>query len=96
VVAKCFNPTCNCEFRDLSKGRLFLLPPTYYYSDSIKLSDYCYWLCAECDATLTITRSGSEVVVGERGPGTTYSVPAASHRRRKPEHIALWRYTQAG
>ena len=28
MVAKCANGVCNREFRELSKGRLFLLPPT--------------------------------------------------------------------
>ena len=45
MVSRCCNPACNCVFRELSKGRLFLLPPAHFHSDSIKLSDYCYWLC---------------------------------------------------
>ena len=53
MVAKCANPTCNRRFHDLSKGRLFVLPPLSEYV--VRLSDYCYWLCPECDATHTIT-----------------------------------------
>ena len=90
MVAQCANPACNCEFRELSKGRLFLLPPTREeYSESLgrveRLSDYCYWLCPECDAIYTITRSESEVEVALRGPGIPYSipVPVASPRRKK-------------
>ena len=32
MVARCFIPTCNCEFRELSKGRLFVLPPNRDFS----------------------------------------------------------------
>jgi hypothetical protein len=96
VVARCSNPACNREFRDLRKGRLFLLPPTYVYSDSMKLSDYCYWLCPECDATHTIMRRESEVVVSEQGPGTPYLIPASSHRRKRPGQITLRGDTQVG
>lgn len=95
MVARCSNPACNREFRDLSKRRLFLLPPTFVYSDSMRLSDYCYWLCPECDATHTITRSGLEVVVGERGPGTNYYAPA-SLRRKRPGQTALRSHALAG
>ena len=78
MVAKCANPACNREFRELSKGRLFLLPPTgRNYSGATakveRLSDYCYWLCPECDATHMIVRRESEVVVSVRGPGNPYS-----------------------
>ena len=96
MITRCSNPVCNCVLQDLSKGRLFLLPPTYYYSESIKLSDYCYWLCPECDATYTITRIGSEVVIDERGPGTTYSVTAASRSRTRPGQVTLRSYTEVG
>ena len=96
MVAKCANPACNREFRDLSKGRLFLLPPTHFYSDSMKLSDYCYWLCPHCDATYTITRCGSEVLVGERGLGSAYSAPAPPRRSKGPGRTTLRSYTQAG
>ena len=101
MVAKCANPACNREFRELSKGRLFLLPPTRRdYSESLerveRLSDYCYWLCPECDATYTITRSESEVLVAVRGPGSPYPIAVNSPRRRRPGHISLRSYTQAG
>ena len=103
MVALCANPACNCEFRELSKGRLFLLPPTREeYSESLgrveRLSDYCYWLCPECDAIYTITRSESEVEVALRGPGIPYSmpVPVASPRRKRPGQIALQSCAQVG
>ena len=99
MVAKCANPACNREFRELSKGRLFLLPPTRHaYSESLgrveRLSDYCYWLCPECDATHTITRRESEVVVSVRGPGAPYSIPVpdTSPRRKRPGQITLRSY----
>ena len=100
MVAKCANPACNREFRELSKGRLFLLPPTRNeYSEPTgtveRLSDYCYWLCPECDATYTITRRESEVVVGVRGPGNPYLVPVTADRRKTPRQITLRSYTQA-
>jgi hypothetical protein len=34
MVAKCANPACNCEFRELSKDRLFLLPPNNDFEKS--------------------------------------------------------------
>jgi hypothetical protein len=93
MLAKCANLECNVEFRELSKGRLFLLPPPNFSSQHFKLTDHCYWLCPDCDATHTITRCGSEVMVSERGPGTTYCEPAVSHRR--PAQTQLRSYTQA-
>jgi len=101
MVAKCADPACNREFRELSKGRLFLLlPARHAYSESTgnvdRLSDYGYWLCPECDTTHTITRSESEVVVGVRGPGSPYPIPADSNRRRRPGQITLRSCRQAG
>ena len=104
MVAKCANPACNRLFRELSKGRLFLLPPTpdssYWTWSAGKLSDHCYWLCPECDATYTITRFGSEVVVSVHDPGTADPVPDAlpsSNRpsRNRPRQIRL-RVMQTG
>jgi hypothetical protein len=94
VVAKCANPSCNRLFHELSKGRLFLLPPTQVPSlsptaNGERLTDYCYWLCPECDATHTVTRTGSEVVVAERGPGTTYSARVVPRRRARYGRLAL-------
>ena len=98
MVAKCANTTCNRLFRELSKGRLFLLPPTPDSSDwtssAGKLSDHCYWLCPECAATHTITRRESEVVVSVRDPGTPNLTPAASSRRKGPGQIGLRSYTE--
>jgi len=101
MVAKCANPACNLEFRELSKGRLFLLPPDRLaYAESMgkveRLSDYCYWLCPECDTTHTITRRELEVVVAVRGPGTPYPIPVISLRRKRPAQITLRSCTQAG
>ena len=62
----------------------------------MKLSDYCYWLCPECEATHTIVRRESEVVVSEQGPGTPSLIPAPSHPRKRPGQITLRSYTQAG
>lgn len=72
MVANCANPTCNRSFRELSKGRLFLLPPNHdgsawRYSVG-RLSDHCYWLCPDCAVTYTITRLGLEGVVSVREP----------------------------
>jgi len=84
MITRCSNPACDCLFQGVSNGRFFLLPPKHYDSGPIKLSDFCYWLCPECDPAYTITRIGSEVVIGERGCGTTYSVPAVSLSGRDP------------
>lgn len=103
MVAKCANPACNREFRELSKGRLFLLPPTRdVYSDSTgaveRLSDHCYWLCPECDSAYTMTRRDSGVVVEARGPGSSFAmpVPVASSRRKSPGQTTLRSCVQAG
>ena len=53
MVAKCANPDCNRDFRELNKGRLFLLPPN---ATVPRLIDYCYWLCPDCAATYTLER----------------------------------------
>lgn len=94
MLAKCANLACNVEFRELSKGRLFLLPPPNFSCQHFKLTDYCYWLCPGCDQTHTITRRGPEVVVCRRGPGTTYSAPNTAQRR--PVQNRLRSYRQAG
>lgn|SRR5215813_67886 len=57
MVAICANPACNLEFRELSKGKLFLLPPNRPLSEMRgvqRLIDHCYWLCPECTRTYTI------------------------------------------
>jgi hypothetical protein len=53
MVATCASGSCNREFRELSKGRLFLLPPTGMLGGE-KLSDYCYWLCPDCSSVYTL------------------------------------------
>jgi hypothetical protein len=67
MVAKCANPECNCQFRQLNKGRLFLLPPVHDSAESLwrveKLAEHCYWLCPKCAQTWTIERQGAQVMV---------------------------------
>jgi hypothetical protein len=98
MVAQCANPACNREFRELSKGRLFALPPTRHESPATwgdrKLSDYCYWLCPECAATHTITRDESEVVVSKRAPTLLVSSPAVLRRPVGRAQIDLQSYTE--
>ncbi len=105
MVAKCANPACNRLFRELSKGRLFLLPPTsaasYWTWSAGKLSDHCYWLCPECDATYTITRLGPEVIISVREPGSAYPSDAASSSSNKdsgnrPRQVSPRRHTERG
>ena len=101
MVAKCANPACNREFRELSKGRLFLLPPTRGANSGPagsveRLSDYCYWLCPDCDATHVIVRRDSDVLVSVRGPGTPYPVAARSPGSEGPGQSRLRSYTEAG
>jgi hypothetical protein len=91
MLAKCANLACNVEFRELSKGRLFLLPPPNFSCQHFKLTDYCYWLCPGCDPTHTITRFGPEVVVCRRGPGTAYSAPNTAHRRPAQNRLRSYR-----
>ena len=78
MVAKCANPSCNRQFHELSKGRLFVLPPLNEYV--VRLSDYCYWLCPACDATYTITRYGGEVIILTRAPGMPNPAPRRGDR----------------
>lgn len=70
MVAKCANPACNREFRELSKGRLYLLPPVYEFPESMakksRLIDYCYWLCPQCAESHTLTVNGTGPVILER------------------------------
>ena len=83
MVAKCANPACDSEFQELSKGRLFLLPPpeTSFVSWSRgKLSDNCFWLCPECVPTHTITRRDSGIVVSARDPKLLGEVLTAQRR----------------
>lgn len=67
MVARCANPSCNRQFRELSKGLLFLLPPVPEFRDSLSsvpnLIDHCYWLCPECARTHTIVLENSKPVV---------------------------------
>jgi len=67
MVARCANPQCNREFRQLSKGRLFLLPPTQDFLQSLsvvpRLIDHCYWLCPECASTHTMRLEGTRPTV---------------------------------
>jgi len=66
MVAKCANPQCNQVFRELSKGRLFLLPPaddSFHMWKHRKLVDHCYWLCPSCAGVYTITLEETQPVV---------------------------------
>jgi len=78
MVAKCANPECNREFRELSKGRLFLLPPVHAFPESmgkvVRMIDHCYWLCPDCSQKYTATRHGNKVVVAAAKPKTTAAV----------------------
>jgi hypothetical protein len=68
MLAKCSNPQCGREFRELNKGRLFLLPPvddTFYSWKQRKLTDHCYWLCPRCANVYTITLEDRKPVVRE-------------------------------
>jgi hypothetical protein len=93
VVARCANPACNRLFEDLSKGRLFLLPLTQIpspdsTSNGDRLIDLGYWLCPECAATYSIARTGTDVVIAERGPGTACVLSVAPRRRPRPRKVA--------
>ena len=72
MVAKCANPSCNREFRELSKGRLFLLPPVHTFAESMnqttRLIDHCYWLCQECATTYVVGLEDNHPVISRRQP----------------------------
>ena len=61
VVANCANPICAREFRQLSQGRLYLLPPPGCAADC--LADHCYWLCLQCSKHFSLIRLEGEVVL---------------------------------
>lgn len=69
MVARCANPQCDIEFRELSKGRLFLLPPTpdfeTRFASASRLIDHCYWLCPQCSGTHTISIEGTTILVSK-------------------------------
>jgi len=65
MVAKCANGGCNREFRELSKGRLFLLPPADTRGVG-RLADYCYWLCPDCESVYTLELEGTSPVLRAR------------------------------
>ena len=58
---------CNRELKELSKGRLFLLPPTGMLGGE-KLSDYCYWLCPDCSSVYTLEQRTCRPAQPEQGP----------------------------
>ncbi len=79
MVAKCANPDCNRQFRQLSQGRLFLLPPSTDLMWRVeKLTDYCYWLCPACSKTHIISRQGTELIVSRREPDGSSAMARAS------------------
>lgn len=97
MVARCANPACDREFQELSKGRLFLLPPTetsFVSWSRGKLSDYCFWLCPECESTHTITRGESGIVVSPRDPSILGGPPTAQRRGVGSGQIRLRSYTE--
>ena len=70
-------------FRELGKGRLFLLPPVRDFRESLfslpKLIDHCYWLCPECSLIFTLELQGTEMVVRKREPASRRSTQGNLH-----------------
>lgn len=68
MVATCVK--CGCEFKELSKGQLFLLPPLQNSADltwrTTKLVDHCYWLCSRCSKEYVLGRKGTELIISKR------------------------------
>ncbi len=86
MVAKCSNPPCNRQFRSLSKGRLFLLPPpvdSQLMWKVDRLADHCYWLCPECSLEYTIARVGLELIFSKK------EATAPSQPRPEPAYPAV-------
>jgi hypothetical protein len=78
MFAKCANPSCSRRFQELSRGRLFVLPP--FNNHGVRLSDYCYWLCPECAVEYSINQYESEVLITVRGhssPNSACATPLA-------------------
>ena len=97
MVARCANPNCTREFRELGKGRLFLLPPVPEFGESLfspqpKLIDHCYWLCPECSLTHTVSRERGKLIVTKLGadkPRVVGHAPSGygSGRRAKAQSV---------
>lgn len=82
MFAKCANPSCSRRFQELSKGRLFVLPP--FNDHGVRLSDYCYWLCPGCAVKYSITQYESEALFTVRGhssPNSACATPLRWDRR---------------
>ena len=79
MVAKCANPSCSRQFQELSKDRLFVLPP--FNDHWARLSDYCYWLCPECADKYTLLQYESEVVISIRNCSVSNPACDTSLRR---------------
>lgn len=82
MAVNCANPSCNRLFHELSKGRLFVLPP--FNDHWARLSDYCYWLCPECADKYTILQYESGVMINMRGhsiPNAACVIPVRRDRR---------------
>jgi hypothetical protein len=62
MVAQCANGGCNREFMELSKARLFLLPPAGIHGGA-RMSDHYYWLCPDCASLYILELEGTRPVV---------------------------------
>lgn len=74
MVTNCINPGCKQPFRYFSKGKLFLLEPRRQtvgmpQGDDASQSVECFWLCASCCTTLTLTMQGRKPAVVPRSRG---------------------------
>ncbi len=81
MEVRCVNPDCNRAFRELNKGRLFLLPPPQEEPELTwkveKLVDHSYWLCPDCAKTYIVILDGTEPVIRRAGPGFAGKASAA-------------------
>jgi hypothetical protein len=83
MVATCANPACNLAFTNLSRGRLYLLPPENTASLGVSLIDFCYWLCPDCAALFTIVRDAERLQIAPKSPSTTV-MPTVAHAAQRP------------
>jgi len=68
MLSKCLNPSCSRTFRYLHDGQVFQLeiPKRVPGSGRVGKLTECFWLCAQCCATLTIVMKNGTASVEPR------------------------------
>jgi hypothetical protein len=86
MVSKCFNPACSTRFQSLAAGTVFRLEPDHGFKSSTVDPEY-FWLCEQCDSTMTLTpREDGVVIIAQGTPphaqGVRRDMPLAFNRSK--------------